>query len=73
MPYDPAYDEEEKQDSVEEAGRRRRFTDFDCPECSANNPYDDGFGDGDEVRCYYCGQEFRAEVSDTGRLKLKII
>ncbi len=74
MPYDPAYDEEDdKRGQDEDAGRGRRFGDFDCPECSANNPYDDGFGDGDEIRCYYCGQEFRAEVSDAGRLRLKII
>ena len=73
MPYDPAYDEEDKQESADEAGQARRFNDFDCPECAANNPYDDGFGDGDEVLCYYCGQEFKAEVSDTGRLRLKVI
>jgi hypothetical protein len=55
----------------EEPGRARRFDDFDCPDCSANNPYDDAFGDGDEVRCYYCGQAFEAEVSDSGRLRLR--
>ena len=57
----------------DEAGRERRFADFDCPDCAANNPYDDGFGDGDEIRCYYCGQEFRVQVSDSGRLKLKAL
>lgn len=49
----------------------RRFKDFDCPECNANNPYDDGFGDGDEIRCYYCGLEFAVHVTDAGRLKLR--
>ncbi len=74
MPYDPAYDEEEKQDSTgEEAGRLRRFKDFDCPDCAANNPYDDGFGDGDEVLCYYCGQEFKVQVNDSGKLRLKVL
>jgi hypothetical protein len=73
MPYDPAYDDEDKQESPEEAGRGRRFKDFDCPECAANNPYEDGFGDGDDVLCYYCGQELRAEVSDSGKLRLKIV
>ena len=29
--------------------------------------------DGDEVRCFYCGQEFRAAVSDAGRLRLKAV
>ncbi len=69
MPID-AYDDDEPK-GQEELGRARRFGDFDCPDCSANNPYDDAFGDGDEVRCYYCGQEFRADVNDSGRLKLK--
>jgi hypothetical protein len=73
MPYDPAYDEEEKQDSPEEAGQARRFKEFECPECAATNPYDDGFGHGDDVLCYYCGQEFRASVSDAGKLKLKVL
>jgi hypothetical protein len=70
MAFDPGYEEDE--DGADE-GAARRFGDFDCPECAANNPYDDRFGDGDEIRCYYCGQEFRAQVSDAGRLKLKAI
>jgi hypothetical protein len=72
MGFDRGYEEDEDAGGVEE-GATRRFGDFDCPECAANNPYDDRFGDGDEVRCYYCGQEFRAQVSDAGRLKLKAI
>lgn len=72
MPYDQGYDDEEKKGSGE-GGNDRRFKDFDCPECSANNPYDDSFGDGDEVRCYYCGQEFRADVNDSGKLRLKAL
>jgi hypothetical protein len=69
MPIDQ-YDEDEKP-QAEDLGRARRFKDFDCPDCNANNPYDDGFGDGDEVRCYYCGQEFTVEVTESGRLKLR--
>jgi hypothetical protein len=72
MPIDQ-YDEEEKPQGGEELGRDRRFGDFDCPECNANNPYDDKFGHGDEIRCYYCGQEFKVEVSDSGRLRLRAI
>jgi hypothetical protein len=73
MPYDPhgLDDDDDRDRSGADAGRKRRFGDFDCPDCSANNPYDDGFGDGDEVRCFYCGQEFKAQVSDEGRLRLK--
>ncbi len=64
------YDEDDAKDEAA-LGRGRRFGDFDCPDCSANNPYDDGFGDGDEIRCYYCGQEFKVSVNDDGRLRLK--
>ena len=71
MPIDQ-YDEEEKPRG-EELGRTRRFDDFDCPECNANNPYDDAFGDGDEIRCYYCGQEFKVEVNDSGKLRLRAV
>lgn len=71
MPYDPHADDDDERPDGSERGRQRRFQDFDCPDCSANNPYDDGFGDGDEIRCYYCGQEFKATVSEEGRLRLK--
>ena len=52
-------------------GRLRRFDEFDCPDCTANNPWDEKFGDGDEVRCSYCGEDFKAQVTEAGRLKLK--
>jgi hypothetical protein len=71
MPIDPHAFDDDDLDAGVAGGHRRRFTDFDCPSCSANNPYDDGFGDGDDVLCYYCGQEYRAEVSDEGRLRLR--
>ena len=47
------------------------FTEFDCPVCDANNPYDDGFTDGDEIRCFYCGCGFKVRIpegSDTFKL-----
>jgi hypothetical protein len=72
MPMDD-YDEDDVKGSADELGRDRRFGDFDCPDCNANNPYDDSFGHGDEIRCYYCGQEYRVDVSDSGRLRLKPI
>jgi hypothetical protein len=72
MPYDRSYEDEDAPAGAAE-GSRRRFQDFDCPDCAANNPYDDGFGDGDEVRCYYCGQEFGVRVSDEGRLRLRAV
>jgi hypothetical protein len=71
MPYDPHGIDDEPQDPGEKEGRKRIFKDFDCPSCSANNPYDDGFSDGDEVLCYYCGAEFKVLVNDEGRLRLR--
>ncbi|HOX46105.1 MAG TPA: hypothetical protein PK668_21055 [Myxococcota bacterium] len=57
----------------EKAGEKvKRLFEFECPLCSANNPYDDGFGAGDEVRCYYCGSEFRCSIDDmTGKPKYR--
>ncbi|MHB1843318.1 MAG: hypothetical protein ACYCWW_00605 [Deltaproteobacteria bacterium] len=52
-------------------GSRRQFKDFDCPDCNANNPLGEPFGDADELLCSYCGAEFKAIVSDEGKLKLK--
>ncbi len=72
MPVDQGYDEDDDKGESNE-GADRRFGDFDCPECAANNPYDDKFGNGDEVRCYYCGGEFLATVTDSGRLKLRLL
>ncbi len=69
MPIDQHDDDDKAQ--PEDLGRARRFQDFDCPDCNANNPDDDAFGDGDEVRCFDCGLEFLAEVNDSGRLKLR--
>ena len=71
MAPDPHGFDEDDLDADEKTGAARRFGDFDCPVCSANNPYDDRFGDGDEIRCYYCGLEFQVKVTDEGRLKLK--
>ncbi|RLB59428.1 MAG: hypothetical protein DRI34_01915 [Deltaproteobacteria bacterium] len=47
------------------------FDEFDCPLCNANNPYGDGFKVGEEIRCYYCGAEFKVQVNDSGKLKLR--
>jgi DNA-directed RNA polymerase subunit RPC12/RpoP len=73
MSIDPGDDDEDDRSDPSSEGSGRRFGDFDCPECSANNPYDDRFGDGDEIRCYYCGAEFLARVTDSGRLRLRLL
>jgi hypothetical protein len=71
MPYDPHADDLDDESADEGEGGLRRFREFDCPVCNANNPCDDPFKPGDEVRCFYCGQEFKALVRIDGRLKLK--
>ena len=73
MPIDPHAFDEGDLEHADSGASARRFREFDCPVCNANNPYDDGFGEGDEVRCFYCGQEFAAAVTSTGRLKLREI
>lgn len=52
---------------------RRKWKEFDCIECSANNPTDDGFYDGDEIECHYCGNAFKVSMAHDGRPKLKTI
>lgn len=47
------------------------FNEWECPLCNANNPADDGMHEGEEVRCCYCGAEFRVHIDQDGRLKLK--
>jgi hypothetical protein len=78
MPIDRLIDEEEEfrqeesgDDTQRSLGMKRRFKDFDCPDCNANNPWDETFGNNDEIRCFYCGTEFLAVVNDEGRLRLK--
>ena len=59
-------DDDDKNDT-----KAKKFFEFDCPGCNANNPWGDGFEDGEEINCHYCGSTFVAQVSDEGRLKLK--
>lgn len=63
-------DDEDLEREAEASGRGRRFSDFDCPDCNANNPRDERFGNGDEILCFYCGSAWRAKVDEEGRLRL---
>ena len=63
-------EEDERKKSGRSLGSKRRFDEFDCPTCSANNPFDD-FGNGDEVLCNWCGLQFRVVVDEDGKLILK--
>lgn len=62
-------DEEDERST--ETGVLRHFKEFDCPQCDANNPCNDGFESGDEVHCNYCGLSFRVELLESGRLRFR--
>ncbi len=53
--------------------KKKKYFEFDCPSCNANNPWPDGFGGGEEINCHYCGTSFEARVSEEGKLKLREI
>ena len=57
-------------DDDDDKPRKAKNNEFECPECSAHNPVDDGFVVGGEVTCFYCGVEFRVAESN-GRFKFK--
>lgn len=56
-------------DEPEKSGGSK-FTEFDCPDCSANNPMADGFRYREEVRCNYCGEAYEVKERGDGRFKL---
>lgn len=64
-------DSDEIKEMNTNAGAARRFREFDCPDCNANNPVEATIGEGDECLCNYCGNEYKVKVTDEGRLKLK--
>jgi len=49
---------------------KKLWKEFECPECNAHNPCDDGFKIGTEVLCNYCGLTFLAKEHGSG-YKLK--
>lgn len=68
MPVDRHDDDE---DDMSSRGGATQLSDFDCPGCNANNPVDPPFGDGDEVMCHYCGNEYRVKIPDDGRPRFR--
>ena len=46
---------------------------FDCPECDANNPWADGFKEGDGVSCHYCHQDLLVHSVEGTRVKFKLV
>jgi hypothetical protein len=77
MPYDKAtlgqiaeQEEEENKKDGAFLGVKKKFDEFECPLCSANNPFDE-FGNSDEVTCSWCGVSFVATVDEDAKLKLR--
>jgi hypothetical protein len=58
-------------DEMREGGAPRR-NEFECPDCNAHNPVDDGFSVDTELTCFYCGSEFRV-LQTAGKVKLKAL
>jgi len=63
------FDDDDERDAGSGGGKRQK--EFDCPSCNAHNPLDEPPAHGDEVRCNYCGSEFRVSVTSEGRVKFK--
>lgn len=60
-------------DDPEESLKRspkRRWTDFECPGCSAQN-VSEPFGPDDEIMCQYCSTSYSVRVTEGGKLQLK--
>lgn len=70
MEYDK-YEEEEDRREKERAQAKIAFREFECPSCSANNPVEAPITHGAELLCNYCGTEFKASISEEGKLKLR--
>jgi hypothetical protein len=62
------FDDDEKDTG---SGGGKRLKEFECPSCNAHNPLDEPPAHGEEVRCNYCGSEFRVSVTSEGRVKFK--
>lgn len=61
---------QDEDDDDYEAKVRTVWTEFDCPECTANNPLDDGFHHGDELVCQWCGLPWKVRADSDGGFRL---
>jgi hypothetical protein len=52
--------------------KKLQFTEFECPECTAHNPNDNGFSFGDEIFCNWCGAVFSVRKTDD-ELKFRLV
>jgi DNA-directed RNA polymerase subunit RPC12/RpoP len=67
--YDQSDDDDKKGKGSKREGKG--YKEWDCPGCYANNPTDEPLSDGDELRCNYCGNEFKVSFTDSGKPRFK--
>ena len=67
MTRDMGDDDDEKPNANE-----GKHYEFECPDCNAHNPYPDGFREGEEILCFYCGTNFLVKKSE-GRLRFRAV
>lgn len=66
------YDEDDDDDQKKIKAEGNLLKEFECPGCNAHNPCDERVPSrGLELRCHYCGVEYKVTVSDEGRFKFK--
>ena len=74
MPRDDLNDfgdgDDDDRKSGKALGAKRKFDEFECPTCSAHNPFET-FGNNDELLCNWCGLSFLAIVDSEGQLRLR--
>lgn len=68
-----SWDDGDSDDEGGGSGKPKKFDEFDCPGCNANNPWPDGLHEGDEINCHYCGTSFLVKITEEGKLKLREI
>jgi hypothetical protein len=67
----------ERKREITKRGRNLKaytWDEFECPECTANNPWGDGFEPGEELFCSWCGAVLLVRLipdSDPPRFRLE--
>jgi hypothetical protein len=63
----------EKESGTSSGKKKQEWDEFECPECTAHNPYGQGFTVGDEVFCNWCGQMFLVKKAGEDETKYKLV
>ena len=64
------YDDDD--DAPRVKGDGTLLKEFECPGCSAHNPCDEKIDKrGAEIRCHYCGVEYKVTIDESGKFKFR--